>query len=280
MKPESGQEPYFQVVVFATPDDPHDLAEVLTEVLGIHLTDAMLHARRAPGILPDRMSREQADRLAAAVDELGLHAESVSAEEIPDFGHGEAVHHVQCPEAGLDIFGLRGGLDDCVPWDEIELICVGVVPQETTRHYLTDEMATLSAARRTAPPPHDVPLSPGPELWFIRRSPPHAYRVDHKRMNYEYLGERKTDSATVNFRLFLEDLLRHAPRAYVTPSTRAFLAHGSERLYHFDSTEHLQRYAEFHYLAHRRAVAGASASPCTTTGSPPSSDVGFSGKSK
>jgi hypothetical protein len=98
-------------------------------------------------------------------------------------------------------------------------------------------------------------------------------------MNYEYLGERKTDSATVNFRLFLDDLLRHTPHAYVTPSTRAFLAHGAERLYHFDSTEHLQRYTQFHCLAHQRAAKAVLESACTQTQSPASSDSLVNGKS-
>jgi hypothetical protein len=279
MESETSDDRLFHVVVFAAPDDPHDLADVLTDVLGIHPTDAMIHSRLVPGILPDRLSREQADRLAKAVNVLGLHAECVSAEEMPDFGHGEFVHHVQFPEAGLDIFGLRGGLDDCVPWDEIDLVCVGVVPQETTKHYLTNEMTTLSAARRTAPGPLEIPLSAGPELWFIRRNPYHAYRVDHKRMNYEYLGDRKTDSATVNFRIFLDDLLRNAPHTYVTPSTRAFLAHGAERLYYFESTDRLQRYTQFHYLAHQRAAKEAAVSARSTVGSSPSSNSGTSGKS-
>jgi hypothetical protein len=274
MESESSDDRCFRVVVFAAPDDPHELADVLTEILGIHHTDAMVHSRLVPGILPDRLSCEKSERLAAAINGMGLHAESVSADEIPDFGHGEPVHHVQCPEEGLDIFGLRGGLDDCVPWGEIELICVGVVPQETTKHYLTNEMTNLSAARRTTHGPLEVSLSDGPELWFIRRNPPHAYRVDHKRMNYEYLGERKTDSATVNFRLFLDDLLRHVPHAYVTPSTRAFLGHGAERLYHFDSADHLQRYTQFHCLAHRRAAKQAVA--CDMAESPASSDSSFS----
>ena len=279
MNSESPDDRSFHVAVFAAPDDPHELADALAEVLGIHPTDAMIHSRLAPGILPDRLSREQAERLAAAINEAGLHAESVSADEIPDFGHGEAVHHVQCPEEGLDIFGLRGGLDDCVPWNEIEFICVGVVPQETTKHYLTSEIATVYSARRTMPALVEVPVFVGPELWFIRRNPHHAYRVHHKRMNYEYLGERKTDSATVNFRLFLDDLLRHTPHAYVTPSTRAFLGHDAERLYHFDSTEHLQRYAQFHYLAHQRAAKQPTASACTKTESPAASDSSFSRKS-
>lgn len=272
MEPESRDDPYAYVVIFAAPDEPHELADVLARVLGIHHTDAMIHSRIVPGILPDRLSREQADRLVAAVNELGLHAESITAAEVPEFGHGEAVHHVQCPADGLDIFGLRGGLDDCVPWDEIELVCVGVVPQETTKHYLTNEMATLSAARRTTHGPLEVTLPDGPELWFIRRNPFHAYRVDHKRMNYEYLGERKTDSATVNFRLFLDDLLRNAPHAYVTPSTRAFLTHGAERLYHFDTAGHLQRYAQFHYLAHLRAARAAAVAACTETEPAPATE--------
>jgi hypothetical protein len=278
MEPESADGRTFRVAVFCEPDEPGELADVLTEVLGIHPTDAMIHSRLAPGILPDRLSCEQSERLVAAINGLGLRAESVSADEIPNFGHGEAVHHVQCPEAGLDMVGLCGGLDDCVPWDEIELICVGVIPQETTKHYLTNEMATLSAARRTTHGPLEVPLSTGPELWFIRRNPPHAYRVDHKRMNYEYLGGRKTDSATVNFRLFLDDLLRRSPHAYVTPSTRAFLGHAAERLYHFDSAEQLQRYTQFHCLAHRRAAKQLSASAGIGSETVAASDSNFSGK--
>jgi len=265
MELETSDNRSFHVVIFAAADDPHDLADVLAEVLRIHHTDAMIHSRLVPGILPDRLSRDDAERLAAAVNELGLHAECVSGSEMPNFGHGETVHHVHCQDDGLDIFGLRGGLDDCVPWKEIELVCVGVVPQETTKHYLTSEMATLSAARRTSHAPLQVSLPAGPELWFVRRNPFHAYRVDHKRMNYEYLGARKTDSATVNFRLFLEDLVGKVPHAYVTPSTRAFLTHGAERLYQFDTAEHLQRYAQYHYLAHQRASRTASVAPPTQT---------------
>lgn len=255
MKVESGFEKGFRVAVFAAPDNLQELGQVLTGVLGTHPTDALIHARHAPGILPDRLSREQSDQLAAAVSKLGLHAESISADEIPELDHGEAVHHVRCVESGLEIVGLDGARDDQVPWDEIELICVGVVPQEMTKHYTTGEMATLSAARRTTHLALELPLPEGPELWIVRRTPFRAYRVDHKRMNYEYLGDRKTDSATVNFRLFLADLLQRAEHSYVTPSTRAYVSHGAERLYQFDSAEHLSRYAQFHVVVHRRAAA-------------------------
>jgi hypothetical protein len=72
-------------------------------------------------------------------------------------------------------------------------------------------------------------------------------------MNYEYLGSRKTPSATRNFRLFVEDLVQRIPSAYVTPATRAFLEHGPPRHYEFDSTDQLRRYTVFHLLIRLRA---------------------------
>lgn len=253
MSLDSHSQANFHVVVFAVPGDPHELAQVLTEVLGMHATDAIIHARSAPGILPDRLSREQAERLAAAIQKIGVRAEVASSDEVPDFHHGEVVHHCKCTDAGLEIIETHGTVEACVPWNEIDLICVGVVPQEAARHYPTGEMSVLSAARRSPHAPLDIPPSAGPELWFIRRHPFRAFRINHKRMNYESLGDRKTDSATVNFQSFLHDLLHHASRAYVTPSTRAFLEHGSERLFHFDSTDQLRRYTQFHLLIRRHA---------------------------
>lgn len=239
------------VVVFAVPGEPQELADVLTEVLGMHPTDALVHARSAPGILPDRLTRDKAELLAAAIQKIGVRAEVVTPDEVPDFHHGEVVHHCKCATGGLEIIETHGDLETVVPWDEIELICVGVVPQEGARHYATGEMSVLSAARRSPHAPLDIPPTAGPELWFIRKSPFRAFRIDHKRLNYEYLGDRKTDSATVNFHAFLRDLLQHAPHAYVTPSTRAFLEHGAERQYHFDSADQLRRYTQFHLMIRR-----------------------------
>lgn len=239
------------VVVFALPGDPQELAQVLIDVLGMHPTDALVHARSAPGVLPDRLSRDRAEQLAAAIQKIGVRADVATANELPDLDHGEVVHHCVCTFAGLEIIEARGDLETSIPWSEFELICVGVVPQEAGRHYPTGEMAVLSAARRSPHTPLDTPPTAGPELWFVHRKPFRAYRIDHRRMNYEYLGDRKSDSATVNFQSFLKDLLRYVPQAYVTPSTRAFLAHGPERKFHFDSADQLRRYTQFHLFIHR-----------------------------
>jgi hypothetical protein len=242
------------VAVFALPEDPQVLAQVLTDVLGLHPTDAIVQARSAPGILPAHLSRDQAERLAAAIQETGIRAEVAPQDEVPDFQHESVVHHCRSTGAGLEIIAASGSLETAVPWSDIELICVGVVPQEGGRHYPVGEMSVLSAARRSPHAPLEVPASAGPELWFVRRQPFATFRIDHKRMNYESLAERKTDSATANFQLFIRDLLERAPRAYVTPSTRAFLEHGAGRLSHFDSTDQLRRYAQFHLLIRRHAL--------------------------
>src|SRR6185369_9886305 len=226
-------EPIVRVAVFAAPDEADDLSRVLSDVLGFHPTDAAIHARGMPGLLPDSLPRAKGERLAAAINGLGLHAECIPAEEIPELDHGQAVHHLRCLESGLEVVGTNGERETVVPWQDIDVICVGVVPQEAAKHYLTGEMATLSAARRTTHLALELSLPEGPELWIVCSRPFRVLRVDHKRMNYEYLGERKTDSATVNFPLFLADVLQRIPHVYLTPSTRAFLGHGAERLYRF-----------------------------------------------
>ena len=251
MNANAGEPAEHRVVVFAAPEEPDELAEVLHTVLGLHLTDAMVRARNVPGLLPDALTAGQAAQLAAAIQGLGLSAEAKAAAELPDLREGQAAHHCKCTPNGLEVLGLTGGVQVVVPWNRIDLVCAGVVPQEGTRHYPTGEMAVLSAARRTPRSRLDIPATSGPELWIVSREPDHIWRIDHKRMNYEYLGDRKTESATVNFHTFLQDLVQFVPGAYLPPSTRALLANGPERLTHFASSEDLGRYAQFHLLIHR-----------------------------
>lgn len=257
MNPTNSAEPTVRVAVFAAPDGIDELSHVLSDVLGLHPTDAAIHARGMPGILPDSLPREKGAQLVAGINRIGLHAELVPSGDVPALDHVQPVHHLRCLDSGLEVLALHGEREAIVPWQDIELICVGVIPQEVTKHYLSGEMATLSAARRTTHLALELPLSEGPELWIGCRQPFRAFRIDHKRMNYEYLGERKTDSATVNFRSLLEDILRQAPQAYLTPSTRAYIGHGAEKLYRFESTDALSHYLQFHILVQRQLQAAA-----------------------
>jgi hypothetical protein len=241
----------YRVVIFAAPDDAFALRDLFVEQFKMHPSDAMHHARHVPGILPDALTQDAAAQVASAVNELGLHAEAVLQSEIPDFQHAETVHHVRCLDAGLEIVEVHGQQETVVSWSDVDLVSVGQVPQEDDRHYiLSDE---ISAARRAATLDCFVARLPGPELWIVRREPLKAFRIDHERMNYEYLGDRKTASSTRNFRVFIGDVLEKAPTAYVTPATRAFVEHGPPRHYEFDSSDQLRRYTVFHLLIRRRA---------------------------
>jgi len=245
----------YQVVVFAAPDDPFVLCDLFVRRLDMHPIDAMTHARAVPGVLRDRLTHQAAENLAVAVNEVGLHAEVVRAADIPNFEHAEAVHHARCLEEGFEVVELHGDKESLVPWSQIELVSVGQVPQEEGRRFISNDEVT--AARRAAPMQPFVTQLVGPELWVVRRDPVKPYRVNHQRMNYEYLGSRKTASATHNFRLFVEDLVRRTASAYVTPSARAFLEHGPTRHYEFDSVDQLRQYTVFHLLIRLRTQTQA-----------------------
>jgi hypothetical protein len=243
----------FRVVVYAAPDDPQELGEALVRVLGLHATDALVLARTAPGPLGDELPRDAAERLAAEISQIGVRAEAIPAGDVPEFKSVLVVHHARCLDTGLEVLGLNAEEKMLIPWGDIDLISVGQVPQEMARHYVTGEMAAMSAARRTSPGPRDVLMTPGPSAWFVCKNPEQQLRIDHKRMNYEYLGKRKTFSATANFRLFLDDVIARARPADLTPSTRDYLVHGSVTDYSNGSPDDLKHDAILHLLIRQRA---------------------------
>jgi hypothetical protein len=97
------------------------------------------------------------------------------------------------------------------------------------------------------------------ELWLACERPWTVYRIVHNQMNYEYLDERKTDSATRNFTLFVDDLSQHAPQAYLTPATRAFLRRDHQRQFEFQSPGDLRDGTILHLLL-MRFISSAGAS--------------------
>lgn len=243
----------YRVVVYAAPDDLRELGGIIERVLGAHATDALVRAHTVPGALHDELPRETAEQLAAEISQIGVRAEAVPASEVPEFNNITVVHHARLLDTGLEVLGLNAQEQMLVAWNDIDLISVGQVPQEMARHYVTGEMATISAARRTTPGPKDILMTPGPSAWLVCKNPDRQLRIDHKRMNYEYLGRRKTFSATANFRLFLDDVIARARQAYLTPSTRDYLEHGSVTDYSFASPDALKHDAILHLLIRRRS---------------------------
>lgn len=265
MSKRSDSDRPFRVAVFGMPDDPDSLADVLEDVLGLHATDARVHARAAPGVLGEPLDRETADRLASAIGETGVQAEVLSASDIPSLAEPVVAHHARCLDVGLEVSEMHGRAASLLAWNRLDLLSVGQIPQETERYQIDANTTSISSARRAGGRGSvKKALPPGPEAWIIAGNPFRAYRIDHKRMNYEYLGDRKTDSATSNFRMFCDDLVAHARLAYLTPATRAWLEHGSVEDYSFTVGEALERYTVLHLLLHRRAQNQASGAASAT----------------
>jgi len=259
----------YRVAVFGAPEDVTVIKEILTVSAGVHPDDAATAARMAPGILPGRFSREVAEAVAAQVGRRGIKAVSLHEAEIPKLDHAEIVHHARCQTDGLVVLGLHAELERRVPWSDVSLLSVGCVPVETVPRLSADTAVIVHAA----PNPHQVSAGATPhtgmELWLACQRPWTIYRIIHNRMNYEYLDERKTASATRNFTLFVEDLSQHAPQAYLTPATRAFLRHDHQRHFEFQSPGDLRDETILHLLL-MRFISSAAASETSAVSVPAS----------
>ncbi|MEW4527701.1 hypothetical protein [Maioricimonas sp. JC845] len=251
--PVASETPLCRVAVFAPADDPAELRDVLVRVLGLNAVDAQIHARAVPGLLPDRVSCETGDELVAAFGELGLAAEVIREEELPELDPEREVHHLRLVDDGLQLVGLSGEVETTVPWYQLDMLSIGHVPIDEPQHrYITDTTAVIhSAPTGMAHRSLDV-VRTGPQAWIVYGEPETGFRIDHQEMNYEYLGERKSTSATANFRLLVDDLIARAPELYLTPAARAYIDHGFQRHYEFRSAEELRQYTMFQLVVRRR----------------------------
>lgn len=238
-----------RLAVFARMTDPHVLAEMLCTVLGERPLDAIIVARHTPGILPNTMTAAQADRLVELLRGLGVHAARVAGQDLPDMVQPTVIHHARCREVGWELVDLYGTPMEVVPWSQVTVIAVGAVPGDVVHRYAEQGRPSILSA---APMPETGSVNRADtaayELWVLRRSPTTAYRIDHRRFNYEALGGAKTESATANFEHMVKTLVEHATAARRTPSTHAFLAHDLRSKYDFASSGDLQQQALLHWV--------------------------------
>jgi hypothetical protein len=230
--------PGFRVAVFAVPEDEEAFLQVLRDDLGLNAIDAKVRLHGLPGLLPDQMTEPVAARLAAAIRELGVEAQPVQDHELPALEHAPTVHHVRCTTEGLELVGTTGALEETLPWPWFALISIADVPLEAVRHYRVNPTAVIRAGPgRVSPPTLDKPAVRGAEMWIVCEQPFRAIHIDHREMNYEYLGDRKAGSAAANFAVLVDDLARHAPHVYWTPSARAYRNRDPAEQYRFDSQQ-------------------------------------------
>lgn len=239
------------VTLFSRGDDSETLAGVLGDTLGLNRIDAKIRAAHVPGVLPDRLTRETADSVVAAVHGIGIAAAAFFWTDVPSLDHPVVVHHASCSSEGLEILGLHGARTSLVRWPDLEFISVGHVPLETAHHSNAESLVVVHSAPHSFEETLDQPTLSGPECWIIARRPQRIFVINHNRMNYEYLESRMTESATANFKEFLNDLDHYGRDAYLTPATHAILKHGPAHCYTFSDTEQLKRTTLLQFLLHR-----------------------------
>ncbi|MBI1310625.1 hypothetical protein GC176_04890 [bacterium] len=245
----------FRVAVFSRGDDIEAMAAVLSESLGLNRVDAKIHAAHLPGLLADRLTNEQAEIVVAAVRQLGVAAAAVAQSDVPQLNHPETIHRAACLDDGLEIIGLSGARSGFIAWPDLEFISVGYVPLEGAHHYAPESPVVLHSAPHEVEEQSEGVAVSGPVCWFIARNPQRIYFLNHSRMNYDYLADRKSSSAAANFSEFLTDLTGSATTAYLTPATRAILHHGSASDYLFKDAEQFKQATILQYLLHTTVAA-------------------------
>jgi hypothetical protein len=255
----SAPQPY-QVVVFEAPEDPAAMRDLLCRVTGAHPTDAMQWVARTPGIWRRPLPEDQVRPLLDGLYELGVPAEAHRADRLPNLAPPRTIHGASCLDDGLRVTGLRGEPTHWVPWDKLELVAAGEVPQEDeyrdvvppgwVRAVRTGLNAALRRPQAVARRQRAMRIGREPvrEAILVRQDPRIAFRVVASGMSYAYLGDRLQPAASANFPLFLGDIRRLATAATLTPSTTALLDGGDPDAYTFESDAALLDYATLRLL--------------------------------
>jgi|SRR5579864_505493 len=250
----------YRLVVFEAPDDPHAVRDLLCGVTGFHPTDAMRWVARTPGIWPQPLAEGEVRELLDGLYDLGVPAEAWRLDLMPNLSPLRTIHDAACLPEGLRVKGLRGEPTHWVPWDKVELISAGRIMREDEYREVTPPgwvsavstgfRALIGRAPRSARRARAmrIPRDPVGEVHIVRSDPRLAFRVIENQMNYAYLGERLRTSASENFPLFLADLCARADKAYITPSTRAFLDQKEPSDYEFASSQALLDYTTHRLL--------------------------------
>lgn len=247
--------PLFRVLVLSLPESPMDLAPTLESHLGLNRIDARIQLHNLPGVLKPTFNSDAADRLVAAIRDAGGYAVPVEDTGIPDLTHPQPLHHVRCLDQGLEIVRHDGMTEQTLDWERLSLLNIGVLPLETAHHEDTESAVFVRSAPRSSESRIELESMRGPEAWLIADDPLRCWVIKQTEMNYEYLGDRKETSSSLNFRLMIDDLIARAKRIYLAPPARAFTGHGLFLHYAFESEQDLRENTLFHLLIRRRMQA-------------------------
>lgn len=246
-----------RLAVLTQPKDFQQVAELLSETVGMRPLDALIAVRQAPAVLPPVMTAGESQAMVALLHGLGIRAIAVPVVDLPDFENAVVVHHARCLPTAFEILDRSGASLGEIPWLSIAVAAIGALPGEKIHRYTGQARTVVSAAPMPELGLVEAPESALMELWILRRNHTAAYRIDHRRFNYEDLGELKTTSATANFRLFAKEFVSHLAASSLPDSTCAYLGQEPLSRYQFASREELQRAALLHWVIFRASMTVA-----------------------
>ena len=248
-----------RVAVFSVPEDHGALTNALRESLQLTRIDARIRAHNLPGILPEKLSQSDAARVVDLLQQAGCDADMVLDEQLPDLRHARKAHHVRCTASALEVAPITGGEFERIAWNRVALISVADVPLDAAHHHAAPRTVVIRGTPRRNDA-ESTTVVRGLELWLAFVEPFGVLHIDHREMNYEYLGERMTGSATTNFSEFLADVRRAALHAVLTPTAQAFFDHDSVENYRLETADRhceiVELYCALVMRGHRRESAG------------------------
>lgn len=246
-----------RLAVLTQPKDLQQVAALLGETMGMRPLDALIAARHAPGVLPQLMTAGESQTMVTLLQGLGARAVAVPVGDLPDFENAVVIHHARCLPASFEILDRSGASLGEIPWMSIAVAAIGAIPGEKTHRYTGQERTVVSAAPMPELGLVEAPDSTLMELWILRRNHTAAYRLDHRRFNYDSLGSLKSTSATANFRLFAKEFVSHLAASSLTDSTCAYLGQEPLSKYEFSSRDELQRAALLHWVIFRTSMSAS-----------------------
>ena len=236
-----------RVVVFGVPDEPEALEHLLAALPDMDRVTARQQARLLPGIIPQSLPQHTAAMVAAEIRRLGLNAAAVPSCEVPDFSHARQTHHVRISDGAFDAMDTSDKPQSS-PWNTVSVISVGVVPSTAAPGYRSSPGFSSGSSHRLWHDGVRMAAKHRPEAFLVLNDGQSVLNIASDEMNYEYLEGRLNTSSSANFRLLIRDLVAHAAKAWITPSTRAFLDRSPVPHYEFRSREDFRRYTEFQTL--------------------------------
>ncbi|MHC4407745.1 MAG: hypothetical protein ACYS0F_01945 [Planctomycetota bacterium] len=228
-------------VVLAESEIPEEkqklLAQVIADVTGMMMPDAVGAVRRARGVLLDNTAEYTAQRLAAKVNELGLHA---GAAERPDAGRRWPVREGIPTKTGFRANPGGQGLE-LFDWSSIRIISVvrfreeesvtrarsghlrpgGALPLGISYASSLQRMAQARAAMLAGT--SKIESSESYLLDLFLREPAVTLRINARQFQYGYLKEQMEPRFEANFHLLLSQIVKCARDAVCAPAVDRLL---------------------------------------------------------